>query len=124
MLDHKVLCDIIYVEIMGEYMDIFLGIMFIVFILVFVVLFFMLPIMVANSRGISGGQKTTIVILSCFGVFFLVTWFVALVLALVYAPDTKKCDLDKLEQIARLYKERVITKQEYEKMKSELLKQI
>ncbi len=83
-----------------------------------------IPIMIANSRGICGGEKITITILSWLGVFFGVTWVIALILSLLWRGECAvgATNLDKLEQVARLYRTKAITKSEYEKMKSKLLK--
>ena len=78
------------------------------------------PIMIANARGISGGEKVAIIILSFFGI----TWFVALILSLVWHGDCLSGDnLDKLEKLSKLYKDKVITKSEYERMKSKLMRE-
>lgn len=82
-----------------------------------------IPIMIANERGIEGSQKTLIIVLSWLGIFFGVTWFVALFLSLLWRGEEYCCadNLDKLEKLSRLYKEKAITKEEYEKLKSKLL---
>ncbi len=86
------------------------------------VAFLAIPIMIANARGICGGEKTTIVVLSVLGIFFGLTWVVALILSLVWRGDCLGGDaLDKLEKLSKLYKDKVITKSEYEQMKSKLL---
>ncbi len=83
-----------------------------------------IPILIANARGICGGEKTAIVLLSILGVFFGITWFVALILSLVWHAECPAGDdLDKLEKLSKLYKDKVITKSEYERMKSKLLRE-
>ncbi len=92
------------------------------FIAIVCVAFLAIPIMIANARGICGTEKTIIVVLSILGIFFGVTWFVALILSLVWRGDCLGGDeLDKLEKLSKLYKDKVITKSEYERMKSRLL---
>lgn len=86
-----------------------------------------IPVMIANARGICGNQKLIIVILSWLGIFFGVTWIAALILALAWNGSGRACDacgsrLDELEKLAKLYKSKVISKSEYEKMKAKLLK--
>ena len=82
------------------------------------------PIMIANARGISGGEKVAIIILSILGIFFGITWFVALILSLVWHGDCLSGDnLDKLEKLSKLYKDKVITKSEYERIKSKLIRE-
>jgi len=84
-----------------------------------------IPVFIANARGICGNQKTIIMVLSWLGIIFGVTWVVALVLSLVWHGNGEcyKCGsrLDELEKLAKLYKSKVITKSEYEKMKTKLL---
>lgn len=92
----------------------------------FIVTLACLPIIIANSRGISGNKKTAIVVLSLLGLFCGITWFVALILSVVWNGDGACCcaaNLDSLEKLARLYKDKVISKSEYEKMKSKLIQE-
>jgi len=101
--------------------------LFFMFMLVcaFVCALICIPVMIANARGICGSQKTIILVLSWLGIIFGVTWFVALVLSLAWHGDGTCCcasRLDELEKLAKLYKSKVITKTEYEKMKAKLLK--
>lgn len=82
-----------------------------------------IPILIANARGICGSEKIAIIVLSWLGIFFGITWFVALILSLIWQGGCidGKDNLDRLEKLSKLYKEKVITKEEYEKMKSRLL---
>ena len=104
--------------------------LFIMFMLLcaFICAIICIPVMIANARGICGNQKTIIMILSWFGIFFGVTWIAALILALAWRGEGEcmKCGcitrLDELEKLAKLYKSKVITKTEYEKIKAKLLK--
>ena len=79
--------------------------------------------MIAKLRGISGGKMFTIALLSWFGIFFGLTWVVALILSLLWGYDTTDDpdNLDKLEKLARLHKQGAITKKEFESMKAKLL---
>lgn len=93
-------------------------------IVVLCVAFLYIPIMIANARGIRGTEHTIIVILSILGIFFGLTWFVALILALVWGGDYVAGDaLDKLEKLSKLYKDKAITKTEYERIKSKIMKE-
>ncbi len=101
---------------------------FIVFSLMFLLVMLLIgiisiPIMIANARGICGGERTAIIILSWMGLFFGVTWFVALILSLVWRGECAfgMDNLDRLEKLSRLYKDKVISKAEFEKMKSRLM---
>ncbi len=101
--------------------------LFFVFMLIcaFVCAVICIPVMIANARGICGTQKTIILVLSWLGIFFGVTWLVALVLSLAWHGGENCCcasRLDELEKLGKLYKSKVITKAEYDKMKAKLLK--
>lgn len=106
------------------------SVLFFVFLLLcaFVCAVICIPVMIANARGISGRQKSIIVLLSWLGIFFGVTWFAALILSLIWCGDgvigCSPCGsrLDELEKLAKLYKSRAINKTEYEKLKAKLLK--
>lgn len=92
------------------------------FVVVLCVSLLAIPILIANARGICGAEHTTIVILSILGIFFGITWFIALILSVVWNGQCMvETDLDKLEKAAKLYKNKVITKEEYDKIKSKLL---
>lgn len=86
-----------------------------------------IPVFVANARGICGAKRTIILVLSWLGIFFGLTWIAALILSLVWTPDNGDCvcacnsRLDALEKVAKLYKDKVITKSEYDKMRKELM---
>ena len=84
-----------------------------------------IPVLIANARGITGGERTAIIVLSVFGIFFSITWFVALILSLALRGDCCVAgdELDRLEKLAKLYKDKVITKDEYERMKSKLIRE-
>lgn len=105
---------------MGEFLIVF-GIMFLLGLILIGIL--MIPIWIANARGICGGEKTTITILSWVGIFLGVTWVVALVLSLVWRGECgmRESNLDKLEKLSRLYKNKSITREEYNEIKSRLL---
>ncbi len=97
--------------------------LFMVLLILLCIGFICIPIAIANARGITGGEHASIVLLSWLGIFFGVTWIVALILACVWHGDknTATDNLDKLEQLSRLYKSKAISKSEYEKMKRKLM---
>lgn len=105
---------------MGEFLIVF-GIMFLLGLTLVGIL--MIPIAIANARGICGGEKTTITILSWMGIFFGITWIVAMVLSLVWRGECgmRETNLDKLERLSRLYKNKSITREEYNDIKARLL---
>lgn len=82
-----------------------------------------IPIMIAKARGVTGGALTTVVILSWLGIFFGVTWVIALILSLVFDGNSYRDvdNLDRLEKLGRLYKEGAINKKEFETMKAKLM---
>lgn len=98
--------------------------LFFVFVLLFafVVALVCLPMVIANARGITGGRRTAIIVLSLLGVFCGVTWFAALILSLLWTGGcaTGEC-LDNLEKLSKLYKNKTISKSEYERIKSKLI---
>ncbi len=106
--------------------------LFFVFVLLFafVVALVCLPVVIANARGICGSRKTAIIVLSLLGLFCGVTWFAALILALLWGSECGGCAgcatgdaLDNLEKLAKLYKDKVISKSEYERMKAKLIQE-
>lgn len=105
---------------MGEYI---MALLLVLLVSLIFVSFVMIPIMIANARGITGAEKTTIVILSWLGIFFGITWLAALILSLVWGGSSTGDNLDKLEKLSKLYKSKVITKAEYEKMKAKLMRE-
>lgn len=105
------------------------------FILYFVI---SVPITIAKKRGVGGSELTTITILSWCGLLIGVTWFVALVLSLVYKPQnwvgetassgkgqtTATADIDSLLKLNELKDKGIITQQEFEEQKKKLLASI
>lgn len=49
--------------------------------------FISIPAMIAKDRGISKANMATVRLLAILGLFFGITWIVALILACVYSPD-------------------------------------
>jgi hypothetical protein len=106
--------------------------------LVALVFLIQVPIYIARGRGISGSELTSIIVLSWCGLFFGVTWLIALVLALVWQPGrwVSRCDgcgagrqtgggedvADKIEKLHSLKKRGIITAKEFESEKKKILK--
>lgn len=107
-----------------EYLALFLMFMMVV---AFICALIYIPIMIANARGICGTMRTAIIVLAWLGIFFGVTWFVALIMALVWDGDVTyirgEDNLDKLAKLSKLYRDKAITKPEYEKLKKKLLQE-
>ncbi len=97
--------------------------LFLIILLLFAIMIVYIPITIADIRGISAGNRTTIALLSWLGLILGITWFIALILSLVWrgGANLGVNNLDKLESLSRLYKEKAITKAEFEKMKKKLM---
>ena len=86
--------------------------------------------MIAKSRGVSGNNLTTISLLSWLGVFLGLTWVIALILALVFHPQTwiqqsspmTATNVDALMKLNELREKGVITEEEFNRQKVLLLK--
>lgn len=105
---------------MFESFILFVLLLMVIMIVIWVI---MLPIMIANARGICGTAKTIITTLSWLGILLGVTWIIALMMSLLWTNKNNPLmdNLDQLEKLAKLYKAKVISKSEYDKMKSKLL---
>jgi hypothetical protein len=104
----------------------FVFFMLIAFVAIFLLLV-QVPIMIARNRGISGSELTTIVVLSWCGIFFGITWVVALVLSLMWQPENlvgkgQGDDVAKLEKLHKLKKDGAITQKEFDAEKKKILK--
>jgi len=92
-------------------------------------LFYMIvsvPINIAKRKGVKGSDLTTIIILSWLGIFFGITWIIALIYACAAENknsmvEKKESDMDKLEKAYKLMKKGIISKKEYEKIKKETI---
>lgn len=106
-----------------------MGLLILIFaiILIFVFLLVQIPINIAKNRGITGSELTTIAILSWCGLFYGITWFIALGLALLWhsddwvSKDEAPTDLERLKQLSELHKNKVISDKEYKKLRKEIL---
>lgn len=106
-----------------ESFEILIMLMLAFLLVVLVVFLIRVPIIVAKSRNVSPEKIGTIALLSWLGLLFGVTWVVALILALIWTPNilANEDSLGQLEKAAKLYKDKIITKAEFDKIKSELL---
>jgi len=96
-----------------------------------IVLLALVPIIIAKSRGITGSELKTIRILSWVGLLFVgITWFVALVMSLVYQPqkwidkedeEEEEMDLDSLEKLHDLKEKGILSEKEYIREKNKIL---
>ena len=98
-----------------------------------------LPIIIAQNRGISESELTTIRILSWVGLLFGFTWVIALILSLVWQPnnwidksesenkvnsndDKSMLNFEKLEKLHSLREKKIITEKEFEQEKKKIMK--
>ena len=105
------------------------AIILILFVIALVVLWIQIPVMIAKNRGVTGSELSTISILSWLSLLLGITWFIALILALVYQPknwvgkdeDMSETDLNKLDKLYELKRKGVISDTEYECEKANIL---
>lgn len=103
-----------------------------------IVWFLHVPILIATKRDIEDPELTTIKILSWCGIFFGITWIIALVLSLIYHPKNwidktalvennsiqnkiTNNNIDTLIKLNELREKEIITQEEFEKQKEKLL---
>lgn len=103
--------------------------------IVFLIFLIQIPTFIARSRGLSGSDITTITILSWCGLIFGVTWFVALILSLIWRSEmgheceicdqthnkSKSSAVDQLEKLHKLKQRGVITQKEFDAEKKKIL---
>ena len=93
--------------------------------LAIIVLLIIWPIQVAKKRELEPNMITLITLLSVLGMlFFGLGWLAAVIMA--YTLPTKELkesqlNIDKLAKLGQLYKQGIITKEEFEKEKSKLI---
>jgi len=98
----------------------FLAILFLIVIIGF---FLYIPIMIAQIRGVSEADISVVAVLSWLGLLFGVTWFIAMVLALVYKPKKSRhfSDIEKLQTLYGLKKAGAISEKEFDAEKKKIL---
>lgn len=99
--------------------------------IVLLIFLIQIPVLIARGRSLSASDITTITILSWFGLIFGVTWFVALVLSLVWLSEISQEHgkynkstggaADQLEKLDKLKQRGVITQKEFETEKKKIL---
>lgn len=117
------------------------GIVFWLILLAIIIFVLRLPIIIAQNRGISDSELTTIRILSWVGLLFGFTWVIALILSLVWQPnnwidksesenkvnsndDKSMLNFEKLEKLHSLREKKIITEKEFEQEKKKIMKSI
>lgn len=71
-------------------MDAIPALMFFAIILCISALVISIPSLIAKNRGLSDEHRKTVLLLAILGIFFGVTWLVALILACVYPPAPRR----------------------------------
>lgn len=124
--------DIVYVEIFHNvcrpYHDIVKSLvgstMMTAGILIGIALFVMviiLPINIAKYRGIADSKLSTIKLLIWFSLLLGITWFIALVMSLVYERHNNELDINQLSKLNDLKKDGIISEDDFNRKKNELL---
>ncbi len=104
----------------------------IIFFICFLIFIIRVPIIIAKSRGICDNELNTITILSWVGIFIFFTWFIALILALIWKPDkwidknntsqpNHLNDWEALEKLFRLKEQGIISQTEFETEKMKIM---
>lgn len=107
-------------------MESFIGIALVVLCLVVFIFVVEIPYKIARSRKASADVLFWIRVLCWLGIFFGLTWIVALIWALIAEKDATPSQeasrsLDSLEKLKALYDAGAITQNEYEEKKRILL---
>lgn len=120
------------------------AIYFLLIILAIIILVIRIPIIIAKNRGISGSELTTIAVLSWVSLLLGLTWFIALVLSLVWQPKNwvdkqqeqegenrqnfntgdKLTVFETLEKLNALKEKGIITDSEFQKEKGKILQNL
>lgn len=109
-------------------------VLLIIFVLAIIYFVIQVPIYIAKTRGIKDGELTTIVVLSWCGLVVGVTWFLALIFALVWKPanwvdktsgaQNNVGALDALAKLGELRDKGLLTEQEFQNEKAKLMKSL
>lgn len=97
------------------------------FILALLLCILWIPVIISKNRGLDKDQRTGILCCTILGIFFFPVWIVGIILACVLKPkviEGKKdddTDLERLEKLHRLYKNKIITKAEYDKQRKKIM---
>ena len=121
-------------------MSVALGLLLLLLGLICVILLFLWPINVAKKRQLEENIINVIIVLCITSLFlFGISWLVALIMAYVWptkaemetrraqerefvgGKDQEARDIDKLTQLADLYKQGLITREEFDAKKKQLL---
>lgn len=97
-----------------------------------IILVVRIPIIIAKTRGIAGGDLSVIAILSWLGLLIGITWIAALVCSLVWsagsnnisasnANSEKSTAFEALEKLGKLKENGIITQQEFEQEKKNIM---
>ena len=115
--------------------EILFFIVFMAIFIAFVIFLVRIPIIIAKTRGITDGDLSVITILSWLGLIIGITWIVALVCSLVWSAGSnnisatstnseKSTAFEALEKLGKLKESGVITQQEFEQEKKNIMKSL
>lgn len=107
------------------------GILIWLIILALVLCIIWLPVTISKKRNLDNEQRTGILCCTLLGILFFPLWIIGMILACVLKPQTKDkvvkeeksddSDLERLEKLHTLYKNKVITKAEYDKQRKKIM---
>lgn len=114
---------------MGEFLSVLFIVVLVIAAICLAIFCIRIPIIVAKRRNIVGEELKTISILSWVSIIVGVTWPVALILALLYKPknwidkdeNMSLNDLERLDKLSDLKNKGVISDEEFEKEKANIL---
>ena len=109
-------------------MEIFAFLFICIFLLCVAVWVIRIPVRIAESRGLTNTQISIVAVLSWCGIFFGVTWTVALILSLVWENDgpsdeKRSIDPDKLLKLNELREKGVISQAEFDEQKKLMMEE-
>ncbi len=99
-----------------------------ILVIALIVFIITIPAKIARARGISGSELTTISLLCWVSLLVGLTWFIALILALVWQPtnwvekDEHVTDYDALEKLHSLKERGILSEDEYKKERAKIIK--
>lgn len=119
-------------EVFGLHLMGFVPLLFFVLFLLLFILVVEIPYKIARSRRMSASDQSWIRILSWLGIFFGLTWILALLWALFGTGDVRvdpyvrrqRSQMDILLKLHALREKGVLSEEEYERKKQEILKKM
>lgn len=116
---------------MTELFGMMLAILFWLAIIAICICIIWLPVTIAKKRKLCDERLTGIMCLTILGIFCFPLWIAGIIMACVLNPQPKDkevkeeksddSDLERLEKLHTLYKNKVITKAEYDKQRKKIM---